>query len=403
MKFAEIKNFKNNDDYVAFRNEMLDNAEALLNDGKMEEYKALVEDVKTLENEYKEFAESKANLDALKNAAQVRNVVANKVETLNLVDDAESKYRKAFMNYVVKGEEIPADLKNLAEYTTTSDVGAVIPESIMNKIIEKINTAGNILAKVTRTNFKGGVVVPVSTARPVATWTTERGSTDSQKMDLNKDASVTFSYHKLRCVVAVGITSSVVTIDAFEELVAKNVAEALIIALEASIINGTGTNQPKGILAETPANGQIVEIEEGKHITYADVCAMEAALPLGYDAEWVMTKKTYISEIAGMVDDNGQPVARVNFGIGGKPEYTILGRPVNLTAHMEDFATTVTKDTPVAILFNFADYMINTNMQPTIKKYVDEDTDDQMTKAIMIADGKVVDKTSLVEMVVKNA
>ena len=34
---------------------------------------------------------------------------------------------------------------------------------------------------------------------------------------------------------------------------------------------------------------------------------------------WVMTKKTFMS-IEGMTDKNGQPIARVNYGMGGKPE-----------------------------------------------------------------------------------
>jgi len=39
----------------------------------------------------------------------------------------------------------------------------------------------------------------------------------------------------------------------------------------------------------------------------------------------------------------------------------------------------------------------------TIKKYEDNDTDDQVTKAIMLVDGKVVDKNSLVTLVKKSS
>ena len=40
--------------------------------------------------------------------------------------------------------------------------------------------------------------------------------------------------------------------------------------------------------------------------------------------------------------------------------------------------------------------MLNTNYTMGVKKYEDNDTDDQITKGIMLADGKVVDKNSLV-------
>ena len=52
--------------------------------------------------------------------------------------------------------------------------------------------------------------------------------------------------------------------------------------------------------------------------------------------------------------------------------------------------------TVFAFLFNFKDYVLNTNYTMTVKKYEDNDTDDQITKGIMLADGKVVDKNSLV-------
>ena len=53
-------------------------------------------------------------------------------------------------------------------------------------------------------------------------------------------------------------------------------------------------------------------------------------------------------------------------------------------------------------MFNFADYILNTNLQVTIKEYEDHDTDDQIKKAIMLVDGKPVDLGSLVVMQVKN-
>ena len=47
-------------------------------------------------------------------------------------------------------------------------------------------------------------------------------------------------------------------------------------------------------------------------------------------------------------------------------------------------------------IFRFEDYVLNTNYAMTMKKYEDNLTEDQVTKAIMIADGKVVDKGSLI-------
>ena len=51
MKFMNvIKNFKSRQDYVDYRNQMLDEATQFLDDGKMDEYKAKLEDVETLDD-----------------------------------------------------------------------------------------------------------------------------------------------------------------------------------------------------------------------------------------------------------------------------------------------------------------------------------------------------------------
>jgi HK97 family phage major capsid protein len=115
-----------------------------------------------------------------------------------------------------------------------------------------------------------------------------------------------------------------------------------------------------------------------------------------------MTKKTFM-KFVGMVDEQGQPIARVNYGIAGRPERSLLGRTVVLNDYMTSLGATITNDTVVAFLFNFADYVMNTNYNITVKRYEDNDTDDQVTKAIMLVDGKVVDKNSLVTVTKKSA
>ena len=66
-------------------------------------------------------------------------------------------------------EEDPAfGIKKILE--PVGVIGAVIPTTILNKIIEKMEAVGMILPLVTRTAYKGGVSIPTSTAKPVASW-----------------------------------------------------------------------------------------------------------------------------------------------------------------------------------------------------------------------------------------
>lgn len=302
-------------------------------------------------------------------------------------------YRKAFMQYVCRGTAIPAEYRSDA-ISTTTDVGATIPTTVLNQIVEKLENTGMILALVTRTAYKGGVSIPVSTVKPTATWVNEGAGSDKQKKDITKGGMITFAYHKLRCAVAVSLEVDTMAISAFETLLINNIVEAMTKALEQAIIDGNGTGKPKGILAEIPADGQTIESAAP---SYSDLIKAEGALPMAYEngAVWCMSKKTFM-EYVGMTDKNGQPIAKVNYGTSGKPERTLLGRTVVLCDYVASYSAALAKDTIFAFLFNFKDYVLNTNYSMGVKKYEDNDTDDQITKGIMLVDGKVVDKNSLV-------
>lgn len=300
------------------------------------------------------------------------------------------EYRRAFMAYALRGTEIPAEFRADA-VTKTSDVGAVIPTTVLNRIVEKMEAVGMILPLVTRTAYKGGVSIPTSSAKPVASWVAEGAGSDKQK---KATGNITFAYHKLRCAVAVSLETDTMALSAFEATLINNVVEAMTKAVEQAIISGTGSGQPKGILAETAVSGQALTSVTP---TYADLVNAEGALPQAYEngAVWCMSKKTFM-QYAGMVDEVGQPIGRVNYGIGGKPERVLLGRPVICCDYVTSFSSAMAADTVFAFLFNFKDYVLNTNLNMTVKKYEDNDTDDMVTKAIMLVDGKVVDKNSLV-------
>lgn len=398
--------FKNYQEYMELRNEMIEEANNLLNEGNIEASNAKQEEIKQLDNDWDEYAKAQANLNALNNAKPAVNVLRNGVvDTFNsnANDDIynSDEYKKAFMNYVAKGESIPAQLRNADAVTKTSDVGEVIPTTTMQKIVEKMEATGMILPLVTRTAYKGGVTLPTSNVKPVATWVAEGTGSDKQK---KTTGSITFGYHKLRCAISSSLEVDTMSYPIFETTFVNNVVEAMVKAQEQAIISGDGNGKPKGILAETAPAGQNIEVAADEDFTYGTLIDAEAALPLAYEngAVWFMTKKTFMSFI-GMTDENGQPIARVNYGINGKPERSLLGRQVILSDYMTSLGATIEDDTVVAFLFNPKDYILNTNLNMTIKRYEDNETDDQVTKAIMLVDGKVVDKNSLVTITKKVA
>lgn len=398
--------------YLNQRQQLLDEAQNLINDGKIEDSQTKQADIKQLDEQFENIAKAQANLAALAGNAVIQNVsnlgIGNAkgqiIDSITPTPEAEdifnsNDYKKSFMNYVIKGDKIPAQFKNVDANTLTTDVGEMIPTTTMQKIIEKMESTGMILPLITRTSYKGGVEIPTSTVKPVASWVAEGVGSDKQK---KTTGSISFGYHKLRCAISSSLEVDTMAYPVFETTFVNNVVEAMVKAQEQAIISGTGTGQPKGILTETVETGQNVDIAAAADPTYNTLVDAEAALPQAYEsgAVWFMTKKTFMKFI-GMVDSQKQPIARVNYGIGGSPERTLLGRSVILNDYMVSLGATITKNEVVAFLFNPKDYILNTNLNMTIKKYEDNDTDDLVTKAIMLVDGKVVDKNSLVTVTKK--
>ena len=397
--------------YLEMRNGLYNEAENLINEGKIDEGNAKMQEIKDLDTKFENEATAMANLNALNKVPTVTNIqkMSKQVEKGSVIDSTSNEkenftnsidYRKAFMNYVITGEK-GAALKNLDANTKTTDVGVAIPETVLSRIVEKMEATGMILPLVTRTAYKGGIKVPTSTAKPSATWVNEGKGSDKQKKSLSY---ISFTYNKLRCAISVSLEVDTMALPFFETTFINNVTEAMVKAIEQSIISGTGSGQPKGILSETVVTGQNVDIAKSGSPAYKNLTDAEAALPLAYEngAVWFMTKKTFM-EYASLVDSTGQPIGRVNYGIGGKIERMLLGRTVICNDYMPSYSATVTSDTVVAFLFNPKDYILNTNLNMTVKKYEDNDTDDLVTKAIMLVDGKAVDINSLVTITKKSA
>lgn len=394
--------------YDSKRAELLAAAQTLLDEGKVDESNQRMSEVEELDERFENEARVQANLNALAGAA-----AKNPMEAAGSVSFGASapqnsrfdseEYKAAFMNYVVSGIAIPRELRNVDQTTTTGDVGAVIPVTTMQKIYERMEKVGGILSLVTQTSYKGGVSVPTSAVKPTAVWVNEGEGSDRQKKPVG---AVTFAYYKLRCAISMTLETSVVTYPIFETQFVRNVADAMVDAKEKAIITGNGVGCPKGIVnTDAPEGQNVVLAADAEALGYEDLARAEAALPEGYDetAVWCMSKKTFFEQVVGMTDLNGQPIARVNYGIGGKPEYSIFGRRVALTKHVKSFAPTVTENTVFAFLFDFQDYILNSAMAMRFRRFTDDATDDEVAVAIELADGKPVCAASLVTLTKQSA
>lgn len=309
---------------------------------------------------------------------------AGRSETRDSDSTDSLEYRTAFMNFILRRQPIPAELRT-DENTLTTNVSSVIPTQLVSRIIERMDECGMILPLISRSSFAGGIVIPTSATKPVATWVSEGAGSDRQK---KVTGSITFSHFKLRCEISMSLEVGVMALSAFESKFVENVANAMTIAIEKAIINGNGTSQPKGILKETPAATVTLKAK----LDYADLIAVEEAIPSEFEstAKWCLTKANFL-KLLGMTDTTGQPIARVNYGISGKPERSLLGRDVVIVPYATEIGSG-----NFGFLFNFSDYLLNTIYDLGISTKDDWETEDKLAKAVMSVDGKVTNAGSLI-------
>ncbi|MFH2116761.1 MAG: phage major capsid protein [Bacillota bacterium] len=367
-----------------------------------------VEAVATLTAEYKALEEERSKLVE---AYNVKPVVVTNPNPIDLRqasggsgngsianDDprATAEYRKAFQTYVRTGVMAP-ELR--ADATTqTTDIGALIPSTIMNRVIEELETYGNVYARITKSNIPGGVSIPISSLKPTASWVAE-GSV-SEKKKLTVTSKVTFGYFKLQIRISTTLEASVVSVGSFEQLIAKNLVRAIVKAIEDAVFNGTGVDQPTGLLVDA-------RIVAGQKISFAATDAtydgwvkkLIASIKNAYSTQSgnaiYMNKSTWDTYVSAMVDTNKQPVARLTIGLSGKQERVFLGYPVEIVDYLPTLDAAVAGN--VFLVFgDLSEFVLNSNLQLTYKKYFDEATDEWIEKTTLIADGKVADAAGFV-------
>lgn len=313
------------------------------------------------------------------------------------------EYRNAFMEFCKRGTPIPAELRGDAT-TTTTDASAAIPTTLVNEIVKELKVYGNLYAAVRKLNVQGGVNIPILTLKPTATWiTADTATSESDKQKIKADTAVSFSYYGLECKVAQTLLVNVTTIDAFQALFAELAVEAIAKAMDIAIIKGSGSGEPTGVTADARVTNVVT-------LSAADIASWAqwkkkvfAKIPKAYrNGNFYMAQGTFDGYIDGMVDDAGQPIARVNYGIADGEVYRFGGKAVET---VEDDVIASYDDASsgdvIAVFFNPTDYVINSNLEMQAVKWVDNDTNEIKNKVILIADGKLVDPNGVV--VVKKA
>lgn len=316
----------------------------------------------------------------------------------NYLDSME--YRQAFAKYVSTGVFEYEQRDNSAGMVITTDIGKIIPNTIMNELIKELKSYGNLYNRVRKLNVKGGVEFPIEELVPQVKWITETTVSDNQSVPEIK-TSVVFGYHIAEARIAQSLLSEVVSLPVLESEIAKLLAEAFIKEFDRIIISGSGSGQPLGILNDT-------RVKATNKITMAEADAVDwtkwreklfAKIPLSYRAGGVlvMTVDTWEGLICTMKDSNNRPLYTEVYDVAtNTTTYRFNGKEVMLIENdlgIYDYSTATAKQ-PYMLYFKPTDYAINSNLQIGFKRYFNEDTNKWVNKGLCIIDGKLLDVNS---------
>lgn len=364
-------------------------------DGEMTELRELIEDCEKEERSTPPADAKLVNGDVKASFSTVQTEKRDK----EVDPRATMEYRQAFRKYVTNGE-ITDELR-AGTAIDTSDTGAAIPFTVMNEVINTVRKRyGNLYNKVRKMAVQGGVQIAVGALEAKFKWISE--STTSPNEDVGKLGKVTFSYHQAELRVARTFLSDILTLDAFEAEVARVIAIAYLEAMDEAIVKGTGDGMPLGILNDTRVTeeeGHVIEMTDAEFSDWSEwVANVFGIIPMGYaNVQLIMTKGTVYSKLRTMKDDVNRPLYYE--AMGGRVDDTDIAEP---TAYFDghvismveptilpDFNTAQAGDV-VAIVWIPEDYAVNENFGFAMRRYINEETNEIVDKAITVVDGKIL-------------
>lgn len=402
------------EEYFKKRQEMLDEAQKLLDDEigeegageeKTEEAEKIANKIKVLDEEYERNAKARANLKALQDSNKIHPTIFNLTNNKGRIEgtedtfikDEQEKYKNAWAKDMLRKplstEEQEVFNKINMEYKdevqTTESNTILIPKTVAAGIWKEIGDMYPLFGDTSPTFVKGDLtIIAEEDGGDDAEWYDEETEVkeDGYKLkeitlkgcDLSKDITVSWKLRKM-------------SIDEFIPYITTLLAEKMGAALAKAIINGKGKPgesdsfkpQPLGIktvLSKEINKTQIIEYTD--KIAYTDITKLMSVLKKWSNGACIYANSTTIwTQLAEILDTTGKPIFipdTVNSdGVG-----RLFGRVVKMDDSMVDgeiIAGNITKG-----------YAININEDVTLytEEHVKSRKTDYLTYSLV--DGNVI-------------
>lgn len=372
---------------VEKRNEKVTEMENILNLAKKENRAVTDEEKANFDNLQKEInkIDNTISMEETVNKMELKRVPEAKPEM-----SVENKERKTFENQL-------RGIVNVDTPTTVSDGQVTIPQTIAQKIIDRVVEISPVLQMAERYNIKGKLVIPKydkDNSSIVMTYATEGTSADSGKVALT---SIELNGFLGRCLAKV--SKSLINNSQFDivSFVIEKMSQAIATFIEGELLKGT-SQKVEGLSGI--ATDMVVTSAKATEITADELIDLQDKVVDNYQANsiWIMNRATR-SAIRKLKDGDGNYL--LNKDLTSTWGYTLLGKPVYTSDAVDTIAS---EKTPIYYgdLSGLAVKVSeNINMQVLNERYAEE----HMTGilAFIEFDSKVQDTQKLAKLKMKKA
>ncbi len=379
------------------RKKLMDEAQALINEGDAESAQAKMDEVAALDAKWDAIAQAAANFNALNKEPEfaaavipVNDKTGGEPEKESVLDVwASENYLKAWANTLqgkpLNDKESKAyQLVNEAYTHTTKNTGTVIPKSVASKIWELAGEMYPYFQDVQKTYVNGILSIIQEDTSSDAAWYEEAAKTEDGKETFKE---FTLSGCELSRAITVSWKLKEMAMDDFIPYIQRKMAKKMGAAAGYGATHGKGTAnkekpEPTGVVtALTKEEGTPQVIEYDATPTFKDITSARALIKSGYSAglKIYANSATIWNKIANIVDANKRPIFMPDPTSGG---YRVLGMEVKEDDSMNDGE--------ILLSNAFAGYHANINKEMTMmtEDHVKERKTDYCGYAIM--DGNAI-------------
>ena len=403
----------NKEQYMEKRNQLMEEAEALINDGKAEEAEAKMNEVKKLDAKWEETKKANANLNALKDNDKVIDL-ENKSENIkegkvleNIQEpvkiDEKEAYTNAWAKYM-QGSKLEGSDKEVFDkvnkefnnaYThDTTNTAILIPETVVAGIWKRAEEMYPLLADVRKFNVRGTLTMKKHTSIDAgdAKFYSEETATEDEQ---NTFGEITLSGCELAKAITITWKLRSMATEEFIPFIINELGERVGVALGTATASGGGATanprEPEGVethlLAEA-GTPQVVTYDPNNSttpvpLTYQMITEAISKIHSSYlnGCSIYATNTTIWTQLANLMDDTGRPLFIPDVTSGG------VGRMFGMVVKADAGVT----DGYILIGNANAGYIMNTNepMSVATEEHVKARTVDYA--AYTIVDGAVLD------------